>query len=60
MGEKRDLERRLGADIAVFSLQEQKVDFGDFKEDLISGDALLIPQLTMKDGTIVYRNLAFT
>ena len=54
------LKEGYDADIAVFSLQEQKVDFGDFKEDLISGDALLIPQLTMKDGTIVYRNLAFT
>ena len=54
------LEPGYDADIAVLSVEKQDVAFEDFKGDAISGQMLLLPQLTMKAGTIVYRNLAFT
>ena len=54
------LEPGYDADIAVLALEEHAVSFGDFKDDLIQGRALLLPLLTMKAGTIVYQNLSFT
>ena len=54
------LEPGYDADIAVLSVEKQDVAFEDFKGDAIPGQMLLLPQLTMKAGTIVYRNLAFT
>ncbi len=54
------LEPGYDADIAVLSVEKRDVSFEDFKGDAISGQMLLLPQLTMKAGTIVYRNLSFT
>ena len=54
------LEPGYDADIAVLSVEKQDVAFEDFKGDAVSGHMLLLPQLTMKAGTIVYRNLSFT
>lgn len=58
--QKGVLKEGYDADIAVFALKDQEVRFGDFKEDTIQGQKLLLPLLTMKRGTIVYRNLLFT
>ena len=48
------------ADIAIFKLAQQPVTFKDFADNEIEGSALLSPQLTIKDGVIVYRNMLLT
>lgn len=43
------------ADIAVFKIREKEVKFFDLTGEYIKGDKVLVPQLTIKDGTVVYR-----
>lgn len=48
------------ADIAVFSLsQNKKMQFSDLHGNLLSVDKLFIPQITIKGGTVVYRQVGF-
>jgi dihydroorotase len=42
------------ADIAVFKVKNKPVRFFDYKENSIDGDKILVAQLTVKAGTIVY------
>jgi len=48
------------ADIAVFRIKEKNVNFLDSLGDVFPGSRLLIPQLTVKNGIIVYRQVDFT
>lgn len=47
------------ADVSIFKLVPQKVIFKDFSGDLLHGNELLIPQLTIKSGEILYRHIGF-
>ncbi len=42
------------ADIAVFKVKECQVTFGDYLGDVLKGDRILVPQMTIKGGEIVY------
>ncbi|MDD3347204.1 amidohydrolase family protein [Oscillibacter sp.] len=53
------LAKGLDADIAVFRLVDKELVFADYRDDAITGHQLLVPQLTMKAGTIVYRQMLF-
>lgn len=47
------------ADIAVFKVEKKDLVFADFRDDEVTGDQLLVPQMTVKNGTIVYRQMTF-
>lgn len=47
------------ADLAIFKLKERRTDFYDFRDDSFTGDKLLMPQMTVKEGEIVFRQLDF-
>jgi len=44
------------ADIAIFRLEEQEIEFLDFRGRKHQGHQLLVPQATVRAGRIVYRN----
>lgn len=48
------------ADIAVFRMIEKTTVFEDSRGEFITGNDLLIPQMTVKAGTIVYRQVSFS
>jgi dihydroorotase len=48
------------ADISVFKGVRKETVFADFRDDIIQGDVLLVPQMTVKAGTIVYRQVTFS
>ena len=43
------------ADIAIFCLKEQKEIFSDVHGSKFSGNVMLIPKMTIREGTIVFR-----
>lgn len=47
------------ADIAVFKMVEKPLVFADFRDDEVAGNQLLVPMMTVKAGTIVYRQMEF-
>ncbi|WP_010254057.1 amidohydrolase family protein [Treponema primitia] len=47
------------ADIAIFKLQEKKMGFKDQFNNVVDGKGLLVPQMTVKDGWIMYRQITF-
>lgn len=47
------------ADIAVFKLIEKPMRFRDTRGDFLNGNKALIPQMTVKNGTILYRQVDF-
>ena len=47
------------ADIAVFKLINQDAVFYDYLNDYVRGDRLLVPQMTIKDGIIMFRQVSF-
>ena len=47
------------ADIAVFKVKECQVTFGDYLGDVLKGDRILVPQMTIKGGEIVYCQMDF-
>lgn len=47
------------ADIAVFKLADSPVSFSDNAGDVILGQQVLIPQMTVKDGTILFAQSDF-
>ena len=47
------------ADIAIFKLVDKVIDFADSQDALVRGEKILIPQMTIKAGTIVYRQMDF-
>ncbi len=48
------------ADVAVFKLEDCAVKFYDDLDNSFEGNKVLAPQLTIKDGTIFYRDLRFS
>jgi len=53
------LEAGTVADICIMKLSEKKLEFVDKYNGAITGDTLIIPQMTIKAGKIVYRNIEF-
>ncbi|MPM89482.1 Deacetylase [bioreactor metagenome] len=47
------------ADIAVFRVEEKEREFLDTHGNALSGSCLLVPQMTVKRGMIVYRQSEF-
>ncbi len=47
------------ADIALFKLKESKVVITDKAGDTVALPRILVPQLTLRNGRIVYRNMEF-
>lgn len=47
------------ADLAVFKLKEEKVRFYDYEGCFVGGTRVLVPQMTVKDGAVVYRQTDF-
>jgi dihydroorotase len=48
-----------GADIAIFKFQERKIGFHDQFGNVVDGKGLLVPQVTIKRGWIMYRQITF-
>lgn len=46
-------------DVAIFKIEERPVAFPDAFKKTVNGNALLVPQMTVRDGRILYRNLSF-
>lgn len=49
----------MAADLAVFQTVHKKIKFYDFQNEVMEGDKMLIPQMTIKDGNIVFRQADF-
>lgn len=47
------------ADVAVFRLGKKKLEVKDILGDSITGENVLVPQMTILDGRIVYRQIDF-
>lgn len=47
------------ADVALFSLDNTPTRFADTKGEVMIGEQLLIPKITIKDGQIVYKAIEF-
>lgn len=47
------------ADLSIFKLADKKTVFYDFEDKGMEGNCLLIPQMTVKEGLIVYRQVDF-
>jgi dihydroorotase len=47
------------ADVAVFRIINQDTIFYDYLNDYVRGGKLLVPQMTIKDGVIVFRQVNF-
>ena len=47
------------ADVAIVRVVEKPMQFYDLNHDFISGDRLLVPQMTIKGGEIVYCSPGF-
>lgn len=61
------LEGRIGCltpgargDVAVVDIVERTVVFKDVKGDSVTGNCLLVPRMTVKDGMIVYRQADYS
>jgi dihydroorotase len=48
------LQAGTGADIALFKIENKKCMFFDYRNSSIEGNQVLMPQLTIKHGAIVY------
>jgi predicted amidohydrolase len=47
------------ADVAVFRLGKKKLEVKDIHGNSITGENMLVPQMTVFDGRIVYRQMDF-
>lgn len=47
------------ADIAIFKLINHDATFYDCFNDSLKGDQLLVPQMTIKDGIVMFRQVSF-
>jgi len=54
------VQEGFNADISVLKLKKKSVRFIDYLGKEIQGDKILVPQVTVKDGTIVYRQSDFS
>jgi len=59
LGEIGTLSNEACADIAIFQLEDKEVCFYDFKGRSIIGQQVLIPQVTIRGGRIVYKDIRF-
>ncbi|MFZ7119534.1 MAG: amidohydrolase family protein [Eubacteriaceae bacterium] len=61
-----DLEKHIGtlkedsiADVCIMKLCEKDIEFFDMHGGNLKGEQLLVPQMTIKSGKVVYRNIEF-
>lgn len=47
------------ADVAIFKISDEQVEFADFSNKKVMGKKLLIPQMTIRDGVVVFRQMNF-
>ena len=47
------------ADLAIIKIKNKKVTFTDIYKNVINGSKVIVPQVTIKDGEIVYRQTDF-
>ena len=47
------------ANVAIFSLENKETVFSDTQKRTRTGQQILVPQLTVCNGEIVYRNITF-
>jgi predicted amidohydrolase len=47
------------ADVAVFRLGKKKLKVKDILGDSITGENVLVPQMTILDGQVTYRQIDF-
>lgn len=47
------------ADIAIFALKKKAVTFADIHGEELDGDSVLVPQMTIKSGEMLYRQIDF-
>jgi dihydroorotase len=47
------------ADVAIFKLINQEALFYDYTNESIKGNKLLVPQMTIRDGIIMFRQVTF-
>lgn len=59
LGEIGTLANGACADVAIFRLEDQDVRFYDFKGENIIGRQVLVPQVTIREGRIVYKDIRF-
>ena len=53
------LEPGAQADVALFHFQKREIEFHDQFNNAVQGKGLLIPQMTIKNGWIMYRQITF-
>lgn len=58
-GEIGTLREGAFADIAIFKLEKQQISFDDIDGNIYEGDQVLIPQMTITDGRVVYSQTTF-
>lgn len=51
------LAPRAFADIAIFKLKNRHVEFADIHGETLTGTHVLVPQMTIKSGEILFRQL---
>ncbi len=59
LGEIGTLAAGACADVAIFRLLHTPMEFSDTNGEIITGDQLLVPQLTIRGGRVVYRQVFF-
>ncbi|TYM47758.1 amidohydrolase family protein, partial [Salmonella enterica subsp. enterica serovar Typhimurium] len=47
------------ADIAIFKLKNRHVEFADIHGETLTGTHVLVPQMTIKSGEILFRQIDF-
>lgn len=47
------------ADVAIFKLEAQSISFSDVHDVTVTGQQLLVPQVTVRGGRVVYRDIRF-
>ena len=47
-------------DVAIFALEKAAISFPDTKGEVMVGEQLLVPKMTMKDGIVAYKAIAMS
>ncbi len=48
------------ADVAIFAVEKASVKFPDTKGVVMVGEQLIVPKMTMKDGIVLYKDIAMS
>jgi dihydroorotase len=47
------------ADIAILKIREKPIEFADNYGNMVKGNELLVPQVTVKNGKVAYKRIEF-